>query len=985
MAKKKKSQRKAKTPFFKNVWNVALLGITLILAAVVFFHRGDDDMTAAERVWEVIKRGDAGDAVQQTITQGIQTVTEGCAKPPDAEIEAFYKDSAGTIPVARDFDADSGEICGNGKTWYCTSKPPKKPIPVGWKKPPRPGSDPNYEGPPFDAEFKESPYAMPSSKRVLNRYPIRDSGDDPFKDETNRALKRATGKVGYLGFRDPSDAVGDLKHRMVRLKLERFQDDDDEPVAKELMADGIDFVLVDRTSPRIEAWIEEKMTTIHLRLRDSVSLDWFHPVVLGTGFALYRVAPPFEVPRHIKRRITSRVRAILAGQTVESFPFEPSLSAVGDMEHRVIVSLRWRKERGLKGRKLVKRMAHGDSVLAAIDSAANKIKNDWPSIVEKVTSDPNLLVTYVPKDVTAAIAEMEIEVDIVFDQCALTDRAPGNLLWYLEMGLEGLSLRDGSTFMYLEPSYAIHMETNSEIIFLEKLLQKNRGRLKEFLRPPKQKRNKKRGTVLSESAWTNDEKYRFGRFRTVHWVETPGGEDIVELYRGVPLKTIWDVSYASLVKSLELGALWLINNQSEDGSYAYKYTPINKPGKRWLPGGNIVRHALNPYTLLMVNKIKQDPRYVESAKRGIEFTLKFLRKDGNRCCICHRDPPARYYNAKLNAVAVTILSILKLGDVADISEYEDVLQCMAEEMLYMQDKNGHFWQYDVPPDHPYFGAESTIHAGEFIFVLARLYTHYKDERFKASCDKALDYYMQQWRKLVDERTKEGIYDEEHRVNLIGIVPWLVTAMQDLYKITGDMKYAELGFETQNWIDDEFFWWLHRAQYPDYVGASFKVHRELPAVNSCQYAEGAAAAYDIAKRINRDVEKRRQLVVHSMRYCLQVQFDSYGSTFFLPVPEEAMGGYRYTLGHTRLRNDYNYHAMAALAQAAEYLEPHDYPAERPLYIPPVLDELLGDVEGPAKDVLEIPKPKELEAPEPSAEAAPDKEAAPSKEAAPEENQ
>ena len=98
-----------------------------------------------------------------------------------------------------------------------------------------------------------------------------------------------------------------------------------------------------------------------------------------------------------------------------------------------------------------------------------------------------------------------------------------------------------------------------------------------------------------------------------------------------------------------------------------------------------------------------------------------------------------------------------------------------------------------------------------------------------------------------------------------------------------------------------------------------------------------------------MEKRRQLVVHSMRYCLQLQYDSYDNTFFLPVPKEAMGAYRYTLGHLRLRNDYNYHAMAAIAQAVEYLEPDDYPSERPLRIPPVLRELLGGQDNPAKDM------------------------------------
>jgi len=319
--------------------------------------------------------------------------------------------------------------------------------------------------------------------------------------------------------------------------------------------------------------------------------------------------------------------------------------------------------------------------------------------------------------------------------------------------------------------------------------------------------------------------------------------------------------------------------------------------------------------------------------------------------ICHRDTPARYYNAKIGTNAVTILSILKLGDVADISEYDKVVRCLADEILYLQDPNGHYWQYDVPPDHPYYGAESTIAPGEFIFALARMFKHYGDRKYKESVDRALPFYMKAWRKLLHERTPEGIYDEEHRVNLIGIVPWLVTALNDLHLITRDHHYADLAFEMQDWIDKEFFWYLNRAQYPDYAGASFKVHRELPAINSCQYTEGAAAAYDLARRVNRNVETRRQVVVHGMRFCLQLQYESYATTFFLPVSEEAMGGYRYTLGHARLRNDYNYHAMAAIAQAVDYLKPDDYPSERPLRIPPVLRELLGGRPNPERDVME----------------------------------
>jgi len=933
MADKKKN----KQPFFKNPVNIALLIVTVGLLVYMGTVRGEDGYTGLERIY-------------YRITGGVEYVTEGCSKPTDAEVEAHFKDEAGALPVDPDFDADPDEICGNGKTYFCTSKPPKKPIPLGWKPPPRPGSDPAYEGPsPFD-EFKESPYAMPSPKVTLVRPPIRDLTDAGLLDAILDAVGRGDEKIGFLGERGPRSQLEPLAPRIVQLDQTLFETDDDATLARQLEASGITYVLVDRTVPPARPWMEDEMDTVRLRMRDAVSMRWFHSVVLGSGYALFKRAAPFEIAKADKRRLMTRARTLLRGEGSTETVVDVPKDAVNDVNHRVIVSLRKRGEAGLKGRKLARRMANDETVVGALDKAVERIRRDWGGIRTSAERSYNVSIS---ADIRKEIDAMEIEIDVLHDICTLTDRDAGNLMWYVELGLEGVMAREKrgeKEVSYLEPSYAVQMEVDKEVVFLEKMLEKSD--LDRFLREAKDEKIKRtRPKVLNETAWVRDTDHLFQRFRSANWIERPQAEggDIVEIYRGVPLKAIWDVTRASLVRSLELGAHWLMTNQTADGQYAYKYTPTNKEGKRWMAGGNIVRHALNPYTLLMVNKIKQDPRYVESAKRGIEFSLKFLRYKDDRCTICHRDPPARYYNAKLNAVAVTILSILKMGDVADISEYDKVLECMANEMLYMQDANGHFWQYDVPPDHPYYGAESTIHAGEFIFVLARLYSHYKDPRYKDACDRAIDFYMKQWRKMLAERTPHGVYDEEHRVNLIGIVPWLVTAMQDLYKTTKDQRYADLGFETQDWIDDEFFWWLDRSQYPDYVGASFKVHRELPAVNSCQYAEGAAAAYDIAKRTGRDIERRRQVVVHSMRYCLQLQYEDYDSTFFLPVPEEAMGAYRYTLGHLRLRNDYNYHAMAAIAQAVEYLEAEDYPAERPLRVPPVLEELLGDVAGPAKDV------------------------------------
>lgn len=854
--------------------------------------------------------------------------------PGPAEIEAHFRDQNGSLPVNPSFDSEPDAICGNGKSYYWTSKPPKKPIPMSWQAPPVPGSDPDYTGPEPGIPFKESPYAMPTPKVILARKPIKDLGDPKLVDYLQHTLQSADGKIAYLGERDPTAVLKKLTQRMTNADASLFSDvftvNEEQALAQQFLAEQINFILVDRTTPALTAWPEQQAASLRLRLRDGVNTSWFHTQVLGSGWVLYRIAEPLVLSGTEKQQLTQRMRALLSGSTTpEPLAINPAVELTGASRFRTIVSLRWRAEPGLKGRKLVKRIANGDTLLESLDKSAQRIKKDWPRIVQSTLQNKTINVQHVPERLADAIQQMEIEIDVLLDPTLLTDRK-SHLSNYLELGLEGLSLlgenkRGQMTFHYLEPGYAVHMEVTSATVFLERLLKKNR--FKQFLRPARKARNKKtRGQVLWESRWRADKEYEFSRFGTLNWIEaTPGGE-IIELYRGIPLKTLQDVSRKNLVQSLHLGAQWLLKHQSEDGQYAYKYTPTNKPGRRWMAGGNIVRHALNPYTLLMVNRIEANPDYVESAKQGIDFTLKFLRRSGDRCVICHRDPPARYYNAKLGTVAVTILSILKLAEVADISEYDDVLRCLAQELLFMQDPNGHFWQYDVPQDHPYYGAENTIAPGEFIFALARMYAYYGDERYRESIDRALPWYLESWRQLRSERTASGIYDEEHRVNLIGIVPWLVTAMNALHEHTGESRYSDIAFEMQDWIDQEFFLSEQRATYPDYLGGYFKMYRELPAINSCQYSEGSGAAYAMAKRINHRPEHYRKILLLGMRFCLQLQYDSVGSTFFLPVSDEAMGGYRYTLGHLRLRNDYNYHAMAAIAQAVEYLEVSDYPAQ-----------------------------------------------------------
>lgn len=838
--------------------------------------------------------------------------------PAPEEVEAHFQDQAGALPVARDFDAPPGALCGNGQRFYGTVRG-GKPAPPGWQPPPLPGSDPDYQGPEPTAPFKESPYAMPGPRVVLARAAIIDRGEPEFAQELRALLAGSTGPLAVTGGRDPLDAFPFLAGRLEPADPVLLDGCDEQTAAQALLATGSALLLVDRTHVPVAPWLEQDVTCLRVALRDAGELAWFHPRLLGSGWAVYGIAPPLHLSAADKARLTRRARDRLAGRPTERLALAAPLGAVGQGVHRVIVSLRMRGEPRLKGRKLARRMGQHADVAIALDRAAAKLRQGWAEVARSAAREFGLTLPGVPADL---LDRLEVEIDVLTDVCMLTDRSVAALGWLLQLGLEGLYLwdRPQRVGFYLEPSHAVHMAVTSPVIFLETLLR--RSGLTDYLRPPNRPELRRvRPLVLWEQAWRDDSRLQVMRFRSLNWIETPGGHGIVELYRGVPLKQ--PACRDDLVRALQLGAGWLMRNQTADGQYAYKYTPTNKPGRRWTAGGNIVRHALNPYTLLLVNAIAPDPRLVDSACRGIDFTLSFLRREGGRCVICHRDPPARFYNAKLGTNAVTMLSILKLAEVQDIARYEPALLGLAEELLHLQDRNGHYWQYDVPPEHPYYGAENAIAPGEFILALARLHRRRGDPRYRESIERALDFYLTAWRAWRDERTAEGIYDEEHRVNLVGIVPWLVQAMNDLHLSTGENRFADIAFEMQDWLDHEFFYSPQRSRYADWRGGAFKVHSELPAVNSCQYLEGAAAALAIARRVGRDVERRQQVVVLGARFCLQLQYDSYGSTFFLPDPDEAMGGFRYTLGHLHLRNDYSYHVMAALAQAVEVLNPEDY--------------------------------------------------------------
>jgi hypothetical protein len=791
----------------------------------------------------------------------------------------------------------------------------------GWRPPPPIGSDPDYQGPSPRAPMRFSPYAMSTSRSVRRRTRPRREQPRAFLAAVQAQLGDEQALVAYPGDNVPR-SLNSLGDRLRAVALPTWTGTDDGETARALQEQGFTHVIASRRVPSPDPWLQDDLASVLMRLRDGLSLAHFHPRLLTQTFALYRIAPPMRFSAEERQQLTTWLRATMAGESPPALELERPTTSVGHEEHRAIVSLRSRQRTGLLGRRLATASATGPTVLEALGRTARQLRQQWPTVRREVAEEYN---EELAEAWTTALGEMELEVEIVDRMCQILERRSRRLVWHVELGLEGLYFQRGDRFSFMSPVTPIQRASGRNF-------RGERTTLETFLE----------GNGLTQELWEEEAEevgafgayaHEFGRFETHHWLEARPGAEVIALYRNIPLVTIEQVTRDNLVRSLRLGAMWLVNNQLDDGQFRYRYKPLERPAsRRWIEGNNIVRHALNPYTLLLVNRVSADERLVEAARRGLAYTLEHLRREGNRCYVWHRDVPAPYENAKMGTVAVTILSILAMADAMDIGEYADVLSCLGEELLYMQDPNGHFRQYDVPEDHAYYGCENTIFPGEMQLALAQLYGHTQDARYREAFARAFDWYRQWWAINEAKRTRDGIYNEEDRMNLVGFVPWNVMALNEMHRHTEEERYADFAFELQDWVDDTFLYDAARSPYPDYLGSYFKHHYELPAINSSGYSEGAAAAYALALRTGRDVERRRQTLLMGARFALQIQFEGYATTYYLPDAETAMGGYRYTLNFSRSRNDYSYHAMSALAQAVEFLREQDYPNERPVPLP-----------------------------------------------------
>lgn len=668
---------------------------------------------------------------------------------------------------------------------------------------------------------------------VTRRPSIIERWEPAFADALAHALETEDGTVAWAGGRDPRRFFDGLDGRCRLIPAAALDAPD---AIASLRAAGVGLVLTDRTLLRVAPWVEPQRNTLPVRLRDGLEAPGFTAIALSSGWALHKLTEATAVPDGAQ--MLTRARSTLFGDPPPPLSGPPCAPQGGPVTLTLY---------GASGRRLATCTAED------VDAAATALRQ----------------ATDVPHD-------GRLGLSLHHAPCELCDRSTASLPWWVQAGRHGLRVNNAT----LDPAWALENGIQNPVVLVESMV-KQAG-LDTFLRPARHPAVvQTRPMVLAETAWAAASRPALWRFTADTWMETPDGT-AVRLYRGVPLRRVEDVTPAAVRHAVDLAARRLVADQREDGSFAQLYRQGMGPA---IGGaGQMDRHAPIPLALLMAHRWVPDPALVESARKGIAYTL------------AHQD--------KLEAgeAALAVLALLHLADHQPLGPWDATLADLARSL-----------QQAAPP---------LPQAAIGLLALSRLYVRSGDAALLAHVTQGMDAAWDGWQERLDQRGDDGTFPDDTRIAMTGFAPWMASAANALHAITGDPTHAARALALQDWIATTLLYTPATMPDEDALGGLFKRHDEPPSITAYRGLQTAAAALAVARRTTTDPEPHA--VVWGVRFCLQLQYDGPGTTWFLPDAEHALGAFRYSLGHAHTRSDWTARTIIALTAAGTALWPEAAP-------------------------------------------------------------
>jgi len=786
--------------------------------------------------------------------------------------------------------------------------------PPGWKAPPPPGSE-GYAGPRPSDPIR--PVPGQSIQRPIRARPALPSDPDSiFRTRAARMLAGMPGQILFVASAPPESFWRSDDGRLVFWRtLPGVEEALDRPardgaaqaaLAEQLQGQGIRYLLVDRSLAPWTGRLDDRENRLLERLCRGRSLERLHPLLVGRTYLLYRIAPPFEVTDSQARQMTAAVRADLAGlesQIPAAIDLPPSAGGLDEFE--VGVALYGRVGSGLRGRPIMRRAGRGTTLPAALADAAGQIRKGWAARRAELSDEAELAL---PAEPSRALPELLIELALAHDRCEILDRDPSRLSELFEPGLHGayLRIRDpkGLREHSRYPGFAIDHGMSSPRRLIDSLCTDLAG--------------------LRVEAW-RDPRRVFGRFLTRVFLERKPGGAVVELRRGRPRVSTAAVTEPRLREARRQAARYLSAIQDGSGRFLYRYRPL---ADSWIEGNDLHTHALVTLALVSAEPGPGVDGRAEPDLLALHYLQTFLRCEGwkgrRACFLWHTDPTEERAKASVGASALTALALLMLAEQKRIDrEQADALAGLGLHLLRMQDPNGHFRQFHVPPGHPYYGCERRDVPGQILLALARLHRYTGEAAYREAFDRGLEFYDARWERLVERGLDSGAGFAIVAPDWLAAAPWQVMARAEMYRQTGDRRYADRLLAIQSATDARFLLTADRAAYSDLAGGVLRAPGEPPDMADALIAAGRAAAYGAAVRAGRERTALRRHVLEGLRFVLEQQHaDVTSSAYFMRRPWMVEGAFCSSALRSPLETKHTALALLAIDEALANLAPAD---------------------------------------------------------------
>jgi hypothetical protein len=472
------------------------------------------------------------------------------------------------------------------------------------------------------------------------------------------------------------------------------------------------------------------------------------------------------------------------------------------------------------------------------------------------------------------LGPLRVKVDLAGPARALWTLAPWYLGLVLDPGRDGLCAASGGRTRWFLPSWSVERE-----------------------RPPASAAR----SLVRELARASSGRTRLSRFRSTSFVDSPAKPDGAQtIVRGNVLPAGFGAR--ELRSALVEAGRYMARMVQSDGTYCYEYSPTTD---ECLPGYNLLRHAGTTYSLYQVARATRESQLFQPAERATRWLRRQVRQvdgDPSRAFLLEGD------KAKLGAAGLALIAMVEREKALSDGRDSALMKRLVNFIISQQRPDGSFDSYfgwnprvEVPT------RMSIYYPGEAILALIRHYGIEHDPRALGSARRGADYLVhRRWRWAGVE---------------LYVPPdaWLAQALSELDAIEPEDWLRDYAYEIAE-VTEQAMLRGDEGTPADLAGAPGN-GVDLPNVTAAgARTEGLSATWIMARRRGELRRARRlgALALVAARFQLSQQFRPENS-YYLPSPDDALGGFRASPDNNAIRIDTVQHNVSGLLTILEVLE------------------------------------------------------------------